>query len=192
MEKEILNILSNVSAPSKLSFEEFIERSTLFETQSCKRPTENNWMEAEANKNSDVGICMLSPPPPPGWGGSWLEYKWRRINSSYPILHESVLCLLQDFLNWKKINSTYEEELFLYKKEGFTVLDLVDRLICKRPLMFMGRHDQYVLRNGFGGAGDAWKRIGKGSKNRSDTKDNEYPNIEEYMTYDEIKLSAFL
>ena len=51
--------------------------------------------------------------------------------------------------------------------------------------MFMGENDQYLLRNGESGT-NVWTSIGQ------DNASKNAPSIEDYMTYDEIKLSAFL
>jgi len=89
--------------------------------------------------------------------------------------------LFQNFLQWKKQNATQSESKVY--KDGMTIIDLVDRVIRLRPLMFMTRSDQYILRSGLGGAG-GWEKVLRFDKGE--------PNIFEYMTYDEIKLSAFL
>ena len=51
--------------------------------------------------------------------------------------------------------------------------------------MFMGGNDQYLLRNRESGT-DVWTSIGQ------DNASKNAPSIEDYMTYDEIKLAAFL
>lgn len=89
--------------------------------------------------------------------------------------------MFQNFLQWKKQNATQSESKVY--KDGMTIIDLVDRVIRLRPLMFMTRSDQYILRSGLGGAG-GWEKVLRFDKGE--------PNIFEYMTYDEIKLSAFL
>ena len=57
MEKETLQILSGVEAPTKISLDKFAERSEEFEKNICKRPTKQNWITADvvandANKKS--------------------------------------------------------------------------------------------------------------------------------------------
>ena len=66
---------------------------------------------------------------------------------SYPLLHESVLPLLEDFASWKVADATGEEEKSVYHRD-FGILELVQRLIAKRPLKFTNSCDSYLLRNG--------------------------------------------
>ena len=64
------------------------------------------------------------------------------------------------------------------------VLDLVERILRKRPVAFVGEQDRYVLLNGTCGAG-GFESIGQFNEDRN------LP-IKEYMSYDEMKLSALL
>ncbi|MPC13509.1 hypothetical protein E2C01_006247 [Portunus trituberculatus] len=65
-----------------------------------------------------------------------------------------------------------------------SLLGLVDRLLLKRPVTFLGRDDQYLLRDGTRGKG-GFEKIGK---------DYEAPPLclRDYLSYDEMKLSALL
>ena len=164
MDQETLVALSKVNTPEPLTLDGFLDNSKKFETNCISRPTVANWIDESSTK--------------PQMKENYLGC----INSSYPILHESALVLFQNFLQWKKQNATPSESK-LYNKD-MTVMDLVDRVIRLRPLMFMQPCDLYVLKSGTGGAG-GWEKIGK-------TTGMEEPNIFAYMTYDEIKLSAFL
>ena len=56
--------------------------------------------------------------------------------------------------------------------------------------MFVGDSDYYLLRNGESGAG-IWTFIGQEEDHLKSSHDN-VPSIEDYMTYDEIKLAALL
>ena len=164
MDQETLLLLSSVRVPEKFSFDGFLENSRDFEDNVHARPTPSSWIDKE-NLNPEMEEKYLNC-----------------INGSYPSLHESVLVLFHNFLQWKKQNAT-QWDSNVYTKE-MTIIDLVDRVIRLRPLMFMQRCDLYILRNGAGGVG-GWKNIGKKSGING-------PNILEYMSYDEIKLSAFL
>ena len=53
----------------------------------------------------------------------------------------------------------------------------------------MGGADSHVLRNGKRGGG-IWNFIGQDNQKRSSVLD--IPSIQDYMTYDEIKLAALL
>ena len=176
MEKDILIFLSKVVPPQEITLEKFLENSEEFETQICKRPTYSNWIDREDIQSKT-----------PSW---YLDC----LNGSYPILHESVLLLFQNFLNWKKKHGTTNHKLCEYYKD-YTIIDLVNRVIRLRPLMFMQECDLYILRNGVRGSG-GWENIGKHRDIKTRiTKsfgNGKEPNIDDYMTYDEIKLSAFL
>ncbi|XP_022921132.2 uncharacterized protein [Onthophagus taurus] len=103
------------------------------------------------------------------------------INSVYPLLHENVLLLYLDFLIFKKeYGSDVEKKLY----ETMTVADLVDRFLKIRAVTFMGKFDDYLLLNGTKGRGN-WESIGI---------ENDDPdiNLENCLSYDEIKLSALL
>ncbi|KRT83858.1 hypothetical protein AMK59_4055, partial [Oryctes borbonicus] len=105
----------------------------------------------------------------------------KNINSSYPVIHEHVLPLFADFiLHKRKFGSNIEREF--YKDMNF--LQFVDRLLKKRAVMFMGTEDDYVLLNGVAGIG-RWEQIGKDGENGE-------LRLENCLSYDEIKLSAFL
>ena len=167
MDKETLLALSNIRIPDKLSLDEFLANSKEFESKCMSRQSHANWID---EKNTGRQIRT-----------NYHNYENLCINQSYPLLHESVLVLFQNFLQWKKENATQSESKVY--KDGMTIIDLVDRVIRLRPLMFMTRSDQYILRSGLGGAG-GWEKVLRFDKGE--------PNIFEYMTYDEIKLSAFL
>ncbi|XP_066142087.1 uncharacterized protein [Euwallacea fornicatus] len=105
----------------------------------------------------------------------------RNINSVYPILHEAALPLFCQFLKYKRSFGSKVEKQF-YK--NFTVLQLIDRLLLKRAVVFYGRFDKFMLLDGFSNAGN-WEIIG--------TDKEAAPRIlENCLSYDEIKLSALL
>ncbi|XP_069683121.1 uncharacterized protein [Periplaneta americana] len=103
------------------------------------------------------------------------------INSTYPVLHETALHLYINFLEHKNAFGTSVEKL-LYA--DIKVTDLVQRLLEKRAVAFYGRSDTYLLLSQEGGSGH-WECIGTS---------NEKPplTLENCLSYDEIKLSAFL
>ncbi|KAF2880353.1 hypothetical protein ILUMI_25816 [Ignelater luminosus] len=103
------------------------------------------------------------------------------INSAYPLIHENALILYAQFiLHKRKYGSSIEKELY----KDMTVLDLVQRFLFKRAVMFMGRFDSYILIDRTKGAGK-WNLIGKEEKKSKLT-------LENCISYDEIKLSVFL
>ncbi|KAF5302027.1 hypothetical protein FQA39_LY10497 [Lamprigera yunnana] len=105
----------------------------------------------------------------------------RNINSAYPVLHEKPLQLFFDFLNYKRKFGT-ETERQLYK--CMSVLQFVDRLLTKRAVVFVDVDDQYLLIDGTVGFGQ-WEKVGKNDE-------TEKLKLQNCLSYDEIKLSAFL
>ncbi|XP_042883812.1 uncharacterized protein LOC122260536 isoform X3 [Penaeus japonicus] len=105
----------------------------------------------------------------------------RNINSAYPVLHERCLPLYAAFLRHKQTHGTAKEKSVY---GGMDVVGLADRLLRKRPVTFFARGDQYLLRDGSRGAG-GFELIGGAE---------ETPPLclQDYLSYDEMKLSALL
>lgn len=79
------------------------------------------------------------------------------INSVYPVLHENALILYSEFLQHKrKFGTDIERELY----KDMTLEMLIDRLLRKRAVAFVGPRDRYMLIDGFGRSGK-WELIGK-------------------------------
>ena len=72
-------------------------------------------------------------------------------NKVHPIIHKNVPTLIEDFLHYKQEHGT-EVERKLYATMTFEAF--IDRLLIKRPLMFMDSFDSYKLRDGSRGYGD--------------------------------------
>lgn len=105
----------------------------------------------------------------------------QNINSAYPILHECILTLLISFLHQKrKFGSDVEREF--YKDLSF--FDFIERLISKRAVAFLTESDHYLLLDGTKGFGN-WETIGT-------NKETEKLNLKNCLSYDEVKLAAFL
>lgn len=103
------------------------------------------------------------------------------INSAYPLLHHRCLPLLAAFLHHKATHGTQVERAVY---EGMSLLGLVDRLLLKRPVTFLGRDDQYLLRD---------KTRSKGGFEKIGSKHEASPLcLKDYLSYDEMKLSALL
>ncbi|PSN39812.1 hypothetical protein C0J52_13618, partial [Blattella germanica] len=160
--KKKLNLNVNITKPPDSSLEELIQNSKQFPKEYpitsvlCSNLLENN---ADINK----------------------EILEHHVNSTYPLLHESALHLYIDFLEYKKKHgSKIEKEMYA----NMTIVDLVQRIVQKRALVFVGRFDHYTLLSGETGAGD-WEKIGT---------DEECPPLvlKDCLSYDEVKLSAFL
>ena len=110
MDSKFLHDLCEVKLISKfVSVNEFLDVSDKFEATICKAPTSDNWIKRSMNKDLQ---------------NTFLNY----ANTAYPILHESVLFLCNDFLQIKRINGTELEKAFY---NSMTAIDLIDRLIKK-------------------------------------------------------------
>ena len=108
----LLEELSLIQPPEKFSeFKSLSESCKEFQSKICHPRTSNNLIDKVAKTTPDGEKVLL-------------QY----ANDSYPVLHEDVLPLLQEFLKFKK-NHGNKTELKVY--ENATVLDLVDRLIAK-------------------------------------------------------------
>ncbi|XP_040573102.1 uncharacterized protein [Lepeophtheirus salmonis] len=102
---------------------------------------------------------------------------------AYPIIHEDVLTLITDFLNFKLEHGSKIEKS-IYK--DMTVPKFVDRLLSKRPLVFCGIRDLHLLQGNHGKGCGGFEAIGKDGEERA-------PRImKHYLTYDEMKVSALL
>ena len=98
------------------------------------------------------------------------------------IVHEKVVKLAESFLAFKRaFGSTVEKDLYQNMKlEAF-----FDKLIRKRPLMFMTAGDEYILRDG--------KTEGKGGFEPIGTGDEIAPLVlEEYNSYPEMQIVALM
>ncbi|XP_044260793.1 uncharacterized protein LOC123008834 [Tribolium madens] len=98
-------------------------------------------------------------------------------NSAYPVLHEHALHLCTIFLNYQKKNGNK-----FYKK--MSLLELIDRLLSKRAVSFVGALDAYLLLDGSSGV-NKWETIG--------TKKEKFPLVlDNCLSYDEIRLAALV
>ncbi len=88
---------------------------------------------------------------------------------------------LFEFLQYKKnYGSSIEKNLY----HAMSRRDFINRLLVKRPLMFMTEADQYLLRDGKRGSG-GFELTGK--------EEEEYPLIlQDYLSYDEMAIAALI
>lgn len=101
-------------------------------------------------------------------------------NASHPFLPKRVWNFIPKFLDFKREHGT-DTEKALYR--NITPEQFVDRLIKKRPLMFMSQFDKYLLANGESGMG-GFDQIG--------TDQEKELTLNDYQSYFEMSLSAFL
>ena len=119
---KFLQTLCQISSKEKFSsVNELINASDNFNRTICKAPTKDNWIKKSMDENS-------------------LETFLKFANSAYPILHEDVLFLSEQFLQIKKDHGNLSEKTF-YK--SMNVIDLIDRLIKKVVKIRNPNHDLY-------------------------------------------------
>lgn len=102
------------------------------------------------------------------------------------IAHSRFPDLVQRFMEHKVKYGTLTEQ-FLYMSLSWR--EEISRLVSKRPLVFMGSGDLTVLRNGkhIGNAFRSWDRVGT-----TEETPNDDLRLEDYLSYDEMMLSALL
>lgn len=99
-----------------------------------------------------------------------------------PILHEKLLPLIADFLAYKRqFGSAVERKFYA----GLTTISLIDKLLKRRPLVFMNSYDAYVLRTP--------GRQGSGGFEKIGTARQTPPLLlADYNSYDEMQIAALL
>jgi len=110
----------------------------------------------------------------------------RQIAGTRPIMHKAVVDLTKAFLAWK-LKYGSETEKKIYGAPTFGVHNLMDRFVRKRPLLFMLHSDMYLLQSGASGENGASKFDAIGS-----SKERAPFVMEDYMSYDEMELSALM
>ena len=110
-------------------------------------------------------------------------------NSAYPIIHHRVYDLMIKFLDLKKrVGSEVEKEIY----KDISIESFIDRLVGKRPLVFVGERDTYVLRDKGKGewvegkmGADVWHSVGT-------DKETEPLVMADYLTYASASLPPCL
>lgn len=107
-------------------------------------------------------------------------------NATSIIVHHSFPSLVQSFLD-HKIRHGSDVERFLYMSHSWRTM--IIRLVEKRPLAFFTHEDTTKLRDGteIDNAAKAWDRVGTPEEVR-----NEKLRLEDYLSYDEMMLSALV
>ena len=103
-----------------------------------------------------------------------------------PVIVSRMVPLLQEFIDIKRrFGSSVEKTLYA----TLGVETLLDRLLQKRPLAFMNRNDQFLLKSGLDGAGaETFDRIGCPAEQANPPE----LRLAELMSYDEIGLAALV
>ena len=111
-----------------------------------------------------------------------LKAEWEEHASGVrPIIPHTLPSLLSDFISIKRQHGSAVERA-LYA--DMTPLNLVTRLMHRRPLAFLCARDSWLTRHGLSGDG-GWETVGT---------DREQPPLllEKFLSYDEIALSALV
>ena len=103
----------------------------------------------------------------------------RHLHSARFLIHRSVLPLLNSFIRFKCAFGTLAE-FKIYR--GMGVTELVDRLVGKRPVVFRGQDDSFVLSD---------QCTGKGGFEQVATGKFRWP-IQNVISYDEMALSPLI
>ena len=117
-------------------------------------------------------------------------------NSVYSIMHNNVKKLIKNFLVYKKISGSDIEKKFYNEQFNYSddenIQKFINRLLTQRPLAFLSRGDSYKLRhkdpsgNNITGEGDyIFDNIGT-------DKESKIVKLENYISYDEMQISALL
>ena len=113
---------------------------------------------------------------------------WQHMIEARVLFHDNVAVLLDDFLELKRsTGSEVEKELYA----GMDRAGLIDRLIRRRPVVFMTSSDGYTLRNGDTSHG-GFENIGKNNEADYNSKDARLLRLRELMSYDEVAIAALM
>eukprot|EP01084_Bolivina_argentea_P136860 241057_1 len=107
------------------------------------------------------------------------------MTQTYPVCHGAVLSLAHQFLVLKRAHGSSIEKA-LYK--DMTLIEFFDRIATKRAVVFYLQYDSWMLRNGIKGS-SGWHRVGTDIE-ALDAQGGNTPVLSEYMSYDELLLSA--
>lgn len=105
-----------------------------------------------------------------------------QANSVRPIIHQKIMPLIDQFLQYKKTYGTLQEQT-LYANMNQSAF--IDRLLTKRPLCFykITSDDVYKLKNG---------KSGWGGFENIQNSIHEPLLLHDYISYDEMQISALL
>ncbi|XP_046751797.1 uncharacterized protein LOC124414772 isoform X1 [Diprion similis] len=102
-------------------------------------------------------------------------------NSTYPLIHEAMIPLIANWLKYKRTHGSVLEKA-LYEEMG--LIQLIQRLLEQRAVVFVGPRDKYLLMDKNTGS-EGWEYVG--------TEEEKEPLVlSKCLSYDEIKLSAMM
>lgn len=145
------------------SFKMLVDRSAHFHAKN-HFPTQNNRIHSLAKNDVKKKRIIIE-----------------QACNTRPILHGNVLVLIKKFLNYKKTMGSYSEKKLYRNMDEYA---FIDRLLCKRPLMFMTEKDLYLLHT---------KEKGQGGFETVGTEHEYAPLVlADYLSYDEMQISALI
>ena len=113
---------------------------------------------------------------------------WQHMMEARVLFHSNVALLLDDFLEMKRtIGSEVEKKLYA----GMDRAGLINRLITRRPVVFMTSSDGYTLRNGDTSHG-GFEHIGTDSEADYRDKNARLLRLHKLMSYDEVAIAALM
>ena len=158
----IINLLT-INFYGSVTFQELIVKSEQFDIEN-HFPTQLNRIANIVESNHSLQLNIE-----------------KQANNTRLIVHKKVLLLIDDFLSYKKeCGSDVEKKLY----KSMSRIEFIERLIIKRPLMFITNLDSFILRNGDRGRG-GFELIG--------TEKEIAPLILiDYLSYDEMQIAALI
>jgi len=148
-----------------VSFDKLVKNSDAFFEKNV-RPTDDNYAHNYKLKEQETKIEKYA-------------------NEAHPLMHEKSLKLAENFLTFKKENgSPLEKEIY----KEMNILDFIDRLICKRPLVFVGPKDVWMAKDSNAhepsNLSFYWDDIGMSGEEKR--------KMDNFLTYDEVKVAALI
>ncbi len=167
LEEKVKQVAQHVPASTQsaaITFAQLAKNSVEFEKKYSSFPTQANRIQAIAGQDTTKQATIA-----------------QQARKTYPMVHARVTGLIESFLAYKLVYGTPIEKR-VYK--NMSMLEFVNRLLEKRPLMFMTDKDQYILRNGAKGFG-GFEALG--------TAQEKAPLVlKDYISYDEMQVAALL
>jgi len=108
--------------------------------------------------------------------------------STYKLMHKKTHGLIYGFLEMKQTQGN-DKEKALYKSMDLD--SFINRLVTKRPLMFLGFTDNFILRSGGPQVIGGTKRF-TCFDNIGTDEEGPVVSLEEYLSYEEMQISALL
>lgn len=146
-----------------LSFDQLVANSERFDSLT-PFPTQANRIAVIAKNDSTKAVLISA-----------------QAQRTRPLLHKKAMRLIKNFLAYKRKHGTRVERRLYKHMDEYA---FIDRLLIKRPLMFMTADDQYLLRDGKKGFG-GFEAIGT-------SKECAPLVLADYLSYDEMLIAALV